>query len=107
MPIACYCQSKLAQILFTLELAPELQAEGITITALHPATYMPTKMVPNPISPLQEGVDATVRLAIAPELDGVTRRYFDGQREARAAAQAYDAEARRRLGAWSERQLEA
>jgi NAD(P)-dependent dehydrogenase (short-subunit alcohol dehydrogenase family) len=100
-----YCQSKLAQILFTFELAPELEAEGITITALHPATYMPTKMVPNPISPLQEGIDATIRLAVAPEVEGLTGRYFDGQGEARASAQAYDTDARRRLREWSERQL--
>ena len=40
-----YCQSKLAQIMFTFDLADELDGRGVTATCLHPATYMPTKMV--------------------------------------------------------------
>ena len=40
-----YCQSKLAQVLFTFDLADELDGRGVTATCLHPATYMPTKMV--------------------------------------------------------------
>ena len=69
----------------------------MSVTALHPATYMPTKMVPSPISTLQEGVDATLRLVDSPELDGVSGVYFNGQSEARADPQAYDADARRAL----------
>ena len=92
-----YCQSKLAQIMFTLDLADELAGTGVTATALHPATYMPTKMVARPVSTLQSGVDATLRLVIDPALDGVTGRYYNGQREARANPQAYDPAARARL----------
>jgi hypothetical protein len=51
---------------------------------------------------VQEGADATVRLAVSPELEGVTGRYFDGMREAHANQQAYDAQARKRLWALSE-----
>jgi NAD(P)-dependent dehydrogenase (short-subunit alcohol dehydrogenase family) len=40
-----YCQSKLAQILFTFDLAEELAGTGVTATCLHPATYMDTTMV--------------------------------------------------------------
>jgi NAD(P)-dependent dehydrogenase (short-subunit alcohol dehydrogenase family) len=98
-----YCQSKLAQVLFTLELAAKLQDAGISVTALHPATFMPTKMVPSPISTLEEGVDATLRLVADPALDGVTGRFYDGQREARPDAQADDPDARRRLWELSER----
>ena len=94
--IRAYCQSKLAQILFTIDLAEEL-GNDVTVTALHPASYMPTKIVPSPVSTLEEGVDATVRLLVDPALDAVTGRYFDGQREARAEAQAYDAGARKKL----------
>ena len=43
--VQAYCQSKLAQIMFTIDLAGELRAPGVTATCLHPATYMPTKMV--------------------------------------------------------------
>jgi NAD(P)-dependent dehydrogenase (short-subunit alcohol dehydrogenase family) len=39
-----YRQSKLAQILFTIDLAQELEGSGITDNALHPATFMNTKM---------------------------------------------------------------
>jgi len=93
-----YCQSKLAQIMFTFDLADD----GVTAVALHPATYMPTKMVSSPISTLEEGVDATARLVTAPAAE-VTGRYFDGTLEARADAQAYDADARRTLRELSER----
>ncbi len=103
-PWHAYRRSKLAQILFTVELADRLRAEGtpgVTVNALHPASLMPTKMVfemfGRSISTLEEGVEATLRLAVSPDLEGVTGRYFDGQREGRALAQAYDAAARRRL----------
>jgi NAD(P)-dependent dehydrogenase (short-subunit alcohol dehydrogenase family) len=96
-----YSQSKLAQITFTNELAERLDGTGVTVTSLHPATYMPTKIVleqaGHSIDSLETGVDATVRLAAAPELEGVTGAFFDRQAEARADDQAYDPEARRRL----------
>ncbi|XNL82771.1 SDR family NAD(P)-dependent oxidoreductase [Actinomadura madurae] len=97
-----YRQSKLAQILFTIDLAGELAGTGVTANALHPATYMPTKLVPTPISTLEEGVRATHRLVTDPALDGVSGRFFNGLREARADAQAYDTEARARLKALSD-----
>lgn len=97
-----YCQSKLAQILFTLDLAAELAGTGVTANALHPATYMPTKMVSSPISTLEEGVRATHRLVTDPALDAVSGRFFDGLQEARANAQAYDSDARARLKALSD-----
>src|SRR3954471_22157663 len=100
--VRAYCQSKLAQILFTVELAPRVAGTGVTVNALHPATYMPTKMVHSPISTLEEGVEATLRLVADPALAGVTGRFFDGTREARPDAQAADADARRRLWTLSE-----
>jgi NAD(P)-dependent dehydrogenase (short-subunit alcohol dehydrogenase family) len=83
--------------MFTFDLADELAGTGVTATALHPATYMPTKMVARPVSTLKSGVDATLRLVIDPALDGVTGRYYNGQREARADPQAYAPAARARL----------
>ena len=97
-----YCQSKLAQIMFTFDLAEELAGTGVTATALHPATYMPTKMVATPISTLKSGVDATVRLVLDRALDGVSGRYYNGRRQARAHRQAYDPAARARLRTLSE-----
>jgi NAD(P)-dependent dehydrogenase (short-subunit alcohol dehydrogenase family) len=96
-----YSQSKLAQITFGMELAARLDGSGVTVNSLHPATYMPTKIVLEQVGhsmdSLQTGVDATVRLATSPDLDGVTGRFYDRQAESRADDQAYDAEARRRL----------
>jgi NAD(P)-dependent dehydrogenase (short-subunit alcohol dehydrogenase family) len=101
-----YCQSKLAQVMHTFDLAERLANRGVTANCLHPATYMPTKIVLHArgtaASSLEEGVRATTHLVVDPELEGVTGRYFDGLREARADAQAYDPEARRRLRELSE-----
>jgi NAD(P)-dependent dehydrogenase (short-subunit alcohol dehydrogenase family) len=103
-----YGQSKLAQIMFTFELAERLRGEdaGVTVNALHPASLMNTKMVYESfgytMSTVEDGVEATLRLAISPELEGVTGRYFDRLREARPNNQADDAEARRRLWRLSE-----
>jgi NAD(P)-dependent dehydrogenase (short-subunit alcohol dehydrogenase family) len=100
-----YCQSKLAQILFTIDLARELEGSGITVNALHPATYMDTTMVRQsgvtPISSVEEGAEAILKLALSPELEGRSGLFFNGQREARADPQAYDADARQRLKAES------
>jgi NAD(P)-dependent dehydrogenase (short-subunit alcohol dehydrogenase family) len=101
-----YTRSKLAQVMFTFELAERLRGTGVSANALHPASLMDTKMVRETfgraMSSVQEGAEATVRLAISPELEGVTGRYFDGQREGRADRQAYDAQARKRLWDLSE-----
>jgi NAD(P)-dependent dehydrogenase (short-subunit alcohol dehydrogenase family) len=100
--VRAYCQSKLAQIMFTIDLAERLDGKELTVNALHPATYMPTKMVSSPISTLEEGVEATMRLVADPELDGVSGRYFNGLREAAPDPQADDPQARRRLWELSE-----
>lgn len=100
-----YCQSKLAQIMFTIDLAAALQGTGVTVTCLHPATYMDTSMVRRagvtPLSTVEEGARAILNLATSPTVAGRTGLYFHGLREARAHAQAYDADARRRLQALS------
>jgi NAD(P)-dependent dehydrogenase (short-subunit alcohol dehydrogenase family) len=101
-----YAQSKLAQIMFTFELAGYLSGSGVSVNALHPASLMDTKMVSETfgytMSTVQEGAVATVRLAASPDVEGVTGRYFDGHYEARANRQAYDPAARKRLWALSE-----
>jgi NAD(P)-dependent dehydrogenase (short-subunit alcohol dehydrogenase family) len=101
-----YTRSKLAQVLFTFELAGRLRGTGVTANALHPASLMDTKMVRDAIgytmSTVEEGAEAVVRLAASPEVEGVTGSYFDGTCEARANRQAYDEGVRKRLWALSE-----
>jgi NAD(P)-dependent dehydrogenase (short-subunit alcohol dehydrogenase family) len=102
-----YAQSKLAQISFANELAYRLPPEsGVTVNSLHPATFMPTKIVLDErgtsVDSLERGADSTIRLATDPALDGVTGRFFDRETEARAEDQAYDPDARRRLWELSE-----
>jgi NAD(P)-dependent dehydrogenase (short-subunit alcohol dehydrogenase family) len=104
--VRAYCQSKLAQILFTIDLADELEGSGVTVNALHPASYMDTTMVRRagvkPWSTVEEGAEAILNLALSPKLEGRSGLYFNGLTEARANGQAYDASARRRLRALSE-----
>ena len=99
--LQAYGQSKLAQVMFTFDLADELDASAVTANCLHPGTFMPTKMVRaagvDPVTPLEAGVEATLRLAAEPSLYGVSGYYFNGSSEARANPQAYDPDARSRL----------
>jgi NAD(P)-dependent dehydrogenase (short-subunit alcohol dehydrogenase family) len=102
--LRAYKQSKLAQIMFTIDLARELDGSGITVNALHPATFMNTTMVREfsaPISTVEEGADAILNLAIAPDMAERSGLYFNGQREAEANRQAYDDRARQQLKALS------
>ena len=102
-----YTQSKLAQIMFTFDLAKELGGAGITVTCLHPATFMNTTMVRQngvePVSTVDEGADAILNLAVGPEMEGKTGLYYDGLKPARANPQAYDEAARAKLRALTER----
>jgi len=102
-----YRQSKLAQILFTIDLAEQLKGSGITVTSLHPSTFMDTTMVrqagTTPLSTVDDGAGAILKLAVGAEMEGRTGLYFNVQREAQANAQAYDAAARAKLRALSEK----
>jgi NAD(P)-dependent dehydrogenase (short-subunit alcohol dehydrogenase family) len=105
--VQAYCQSKLAQVMFTYDLAEELEGTGVTATALHPATFMPTKMVLeagiSPTSELEDGVVATLRLVADPEPEGVSGVYFDRLRPAEPHSQARDRAARAQLRTLSDR----
>jgi NAD(P)-dependent dehydrogenase (short-subunit alcohol dehydrogenase family) len=103
--VRAYCQSKLAQIMFTFDLAKELAGHEIAVNCLHPATYMDTTMVRlsgvQPISTVEQGGAAILQLVDSPALAGRTGLYFSGMQESRANAQAYDEAARQRLRALS------
>jgi NAD(P)-dependent dehydrogenase (short-subunit alcohol dehydrogenase family) len=103
-----YAQSKLAQIMFTIDLAEQLGTSA-TVNAIHPGTYMPTGMVKEagitPWTALEDGVRATARLVEDPALAGTTGKFFDGQREAEADETAYAPAAREYLRALTDRLL--
>jgi NAD(P)-dependent dehydrogenase (short-subunit alcohol dehydrogenase family) len=93
-----YAQSKLAQILFTFDLAEELKDTAVTVNALHPASLMPTKMVfegwTQTMDSLETGVNATHNLVLG---DVDTGNYFDRTNKASPNAQANDKASRARL----------
>lgn len=109
--LQAYGQSKLAQVMDTIELAEELDAEEITVNCLHPATYMDTEMIRvagvNPASTVEEGAEATLRLVVEPDLEGTSGLYFDHQHESAAHSQAYDEGERTKLMVLSKRLTES
>ncbi|MCV2395190.1 SDR family NAD(P)-dependent oxidoreductase [Actinotalea sp. M2MS4P-6] len=104
--VRAYGQSKLALITYGFSLAARLDPARVTVNSLHPATFMPTKMVLDSvgysIDSLETGLDATDRLVRGPALDGITGRFYDRTAEARALPDAYDPEIRERLWRISE-----
>lgn len=104
-PGRAYGQSKLAQVMFTFDLAEELRDKGVTVIALHPATMMPTGMVLRagfePRSTIDDGARAVLQLIQGADIG--TGGFFNGLSPGQAHPQAYDPEARARLRQLSER----
>jgi NAD(P)-dependent dehydrogenase (short-subunit alcohol dehydrogenase family) len=96
-----YAQSKLSQIMFTIDLAAELKGSGVTVNSLHPATYMNTTMVRaggiTPMSTVQQGGAAILHLVQGDDVAGKSGLFFNGMNGMKANAQAYDEAARKRL----------
>jgi NAD(P)-dependent dehydrogenase (short-subunit alcohol dehydrogenase family) len=99
--VDAYRRSKLALAAFTFVLASELTPAKVTVNCLHPATFMDTAMVArsgfSPVSTVEQGGQATMRLITDPALDPVTGQFFDGLRTSRALPQAYDPQFRAKL----------
>jgi NAD(P)-dependent dehydrogenase (short-subunit alcohol dehydrogenase family) len=113
-----YGHSKLANILFTQELARRLEGTGVTANAAHPGAVatrlghqnawwaaLLAKALGLFFRTPERGAETSIRLASAPELAGVTGRYFANGREARTSTPARDQEAARRLWDVSERMV--
>jgi NAD(P)-dependent dehydrogenase (short-subunit alcohol dehydrogenase family) len=100
-----YAQSKLSQIMSTVDLAEELKGSGVTVNSLHPATYMNTTMVRaggiTPMSTVEQGGAAILHLVSGDDVANRSGLFFNGMNEIKANAQAYDAQARAKLKALS------
>jgi NAD(P)-dependent dehydrogenase (short-subunit alcohol dehydrogenase family) len=111
-----YGQSKLANVLFTYELARRLAGTGAAANALHPG-FVATRFGHNnggmmsaalklfqkiaAKSP-EQGAQTSLYLATSPQVDGVTGKYFADQKQVQSSAASYDEAAAKRLWAWSE-----
>lgn len=110
-----YCRSKLANVLFTYELARRLDGTGVTANCLHPgvvgtnfahsgpwyAKIAFAVMKPFLRSPAK-GAATSIMLASSPSVDGVTGKYFADERELKSNAESYDASVADRLWRVSE-----
>jgi NAD(P)-dependent dehydrogenase (short-subunit alcohol dehydrogenase family) len=107
--VEAYRRSKLALTAFSFEAAGELEAAKVTVNCSHPASLMNTAMVIQaditPVSTLEQGGEATMRLITDPALDGVTGQFFDGLKIARARPEAYDPQFRAKLREVTDRML--
>jgi NAD(P)-dependent dehydrogenase (short-subunit alcohol dehydrogenase family) len=99
--VDAYRRSKLALIMFTADLAAELAPSGVTVNAVHPASYMDTAMVREtggePQSTVGEGADAIMNLAVLPAGGDRSGAYFDRLAPGNARAQADDKQAQQTL----------
>jgi retinol dehydrogenase 14 len=111
--VKAYCHSKLANILFTRELARRLAGTGVTANCLHPGAVATGifRALPKPIEAViklvtmspEKGAQTSIYLASAPAVEQVTGKYFVKCAEARPAPEAQDDQIASRLWAESAR----
>lgn len=105
-----YGQSKLANLLFTYELARRLEGTGVTVNALDPGLVATPfglsgngivtlfKKLSNVVAPgPKEGAQTSIYVATSPDVDGVTGQYFVKQRPVKSSSDSYDRPAASRL----------
>lgn len=102
--IRAYNQSKLANLLFTYELARRIAGTGVTADAADPGFVKTNLRVPFPYSIFSfmrgtavDGARPAVFLASSPEVEGVSGRYFNQKGEAKSSKASYDESAAKRL----------
>jgi NAD(P)-dependent dehydrogenase (short-subunit alcohol dehydrogenase family) len=112
-PMVFYRNSKLANVWFTYAMARRLEGTGVTVNALCPG-FVPETAAPTaqglqrvlfrwvfPLLPqartVEQGATHMAWVCTAPELDGVSGKFFADQHERRSSDASYDAEAQERL----------
>ncbi|XP_011354894.1 retinol dehydrogenase 14 [Pteropus vampyrus] len=109
----CYSRSKLANILFTRELARRLEGTNVTINVLHPGVvqtnlgqYIHIPLLLKPLYHLvswvffktpAEGARTSIYLASSPEVEGVSGKYFGDCKEEELLPKAMDESVARKL----------
>jgi retinol dehydrogenase 14 len=108
--MSSYAQSKLANVLFTYELARRLAGTGVTANCVHPGAVA-TNLAKNNgalvgaawklagafMKSPAAGARTQIYLASSPELEGITGKYFIDSKEARSSAESHDAGIAHRL----------
>ena len=105
-----YGQAKLALLLFTYELARQLQGSGVTVNALHPGVIGSNfgqglsgfyrfgwKLVAPFMTSVEQGAQTTLYLATSPEVEGVSGKYFANRKERKSSPRSYNEATRLRL----------
>ena len=108
-----YEQSKLANILFTYELARRLKGTGITVNAVHPggvitnfcknngwvswAKHVTAHLLARNLVGPAEGAKTSIYLATSADIEGLSGKYFSNLKEVRSSDASYDEDAARRL----------
>lgn len=113
---SAYAMSKLANIMFTFDLAERLRGTGVTVNAVHPGPVATgfgkefkgvmgwgMKLAKPFMRSAEQGADTAIYLATSPEVEGVTGQYFADRKPIRAKAEAYDPAVRAKLWETSER----
>jgi NAD(P)-dependent dehydrogenase (short-subunit alcohol dehydrogenase family) len=114
-PMKVYAQSKTANILFTRELARRLEGTGVSANAVHPGAIATrlgrdgsalsevlSRFLGLFMKSPEQGAQTSIHLASAPELEGVSGRYFANRREKEPLPHARDAATAKRLWEISE-----
>lgn len=118
--VRAYSQSKLANVLFTYELAERLKGTGVTVNCLHPgavATQMGvnretgfgtliTRMLKPFFQTPAEGAATAIYLASSSEVEGVTGKYFYKKKPTASSRQSHNKELAKRLWSLSEKLVE-
>jgi NAD(P)-dependent dehydrogenase (short-subunit alcohol dehydrogenase family) len=109
-----YSQSKLANVLFTYELARRLDGTGVAVNAVHPGvvatdfgrnnggltglvTRLAKRLFRRFVLTPEEGADTILYLASSPEVEGVSGKYWVRRRPVPSSAASYDESTQRRL----------